>query len=238
MPDPVTDPAKVENPPVTDPPKLDPPTDPPKDPSDPLNWDPERAKATIEAQRASEKEKDAEIKRLKKIETDLQAIKDAEKTELEREREAREKLENENPKLIQELQDARLQVALADPTLGIADPEIAATLLKQRGLTFSKNGSPENLTEAVTALLEAKPLLKKGEAEPPKPNVPNIDAGAGQGNGPAPNLNAEELDAAKELGQDPILFAELKRARQANGGMMTYEQYKAAVERANAAGGT
>lgn len=234
MADPVTDPPKAE-PPVADLPKVDPPVDPPKVEDE---FDKDRALATIKAQREAEDAakkaaKDAERER-DKLAARLKEIEDAEKTELEREREAREQLENENPRLKEQLQDARLQVALANPTLGIADPEIAATLLKERGLKFADDGSPENLTEAVEALLTAKPLLR-GNAEPPKPPVPNIDAGAGQGNGPQPNLTAEELDAAKELGQDPILFAELKRARKENGGMMTYEQYQAAVERANAA---
>lgn len=205
---------------------------PPKTEDD---FDKDRAMATIKAQRESEEALKQRVKELEKAEKALKEIEDEKKTELEREREAREKLESENPKLVQELQNARLQVALTNPELGIADPEIAATLLKERGLTFAEDGSPEDLAEAVESLLEAKPLLRRGEVTPPKPNVPNIDAGAGQGNGPAPNLTAEELDAAKELGQDPILFAELKRARQANGGMMTYEEYQAAVERANAA---
>jgi hypothetical protein len=220
---------KVEEPKVETPPAPAPAT-PPED-----DFDKDRALATIKAQREAEKALKDELKEANKAKAELQAIKDAEKSELEREREAREKLENENPKLKEELRDARLTAALADPSLGVVEPETAANMLKQRGLTFGDDGKPENLAEAVEKLLEAKPFLKGGPAEPPKPAVPNIDAGAGQGNGPAPNLTAEELDAAKELGQDPILFAELKRARKENGGMMTYEQYQAAVERANAA---
>lgn len=231
----MTDPTNtpiVEEPQATEPPApTPPPADPPKVEDD---FDKDRAMATIKAQRAAEEALKAELKEAKKAAAELQAIKDAEKTELEREREAREKLESENPKLIQELQNARLQVALTNPDLGIADPEIAATLLKERGLTFAEDGSPENLAEAVESLLEAKPLLRQGEATPPKPNVPNIDAGAGQGNGPAPNLTAEELEFAQQMGQDPVLFAELKRLREEKGSI-THDDYQAAVERANAA---
>lgn len=226
----------VEEPQATEPtaaaptPSTGPPTEPVKVEDD---FDKDRAMATIKAQRESEEALKQRVKELEKAEKALKAIEDEKKTELEREREAREKLESENPKLKQELQNARLQVALADPALGIVDPETAATLLKERGLTFTEDGSPEGLTEAVESLLEAKPFLK-GNGPTPKPEPPNIDAGAGQGNGPAPNLTAEELEFAQQMGQDPVLFAELKRLREEKGSI-THDDYQAAVERANAA---
>lgn len=231
----ITDPPKVEDPPAGDHPKVDPPApaDPPKD-----DFDKDRAMATIKAQREAEDRLKAELKEAKKAEAELQKIKDEQKTEFERTTEERDKLKADHEAAQAALRDARLQVALTKPELAVVDPETAATLLKERGLTFAEDGSPENLTEAVTALLEAKPFLRGGPAETPKPNVPNIDAGAGQGNGPAPTLSAEELDMARQLGQDPVLFAELKRESEANGGVLTHESYKAAVDRANAAGAT
>lgn len=225
----ITDPPKVEDPPAADPPKVDPPADPPKD-----DFDKDRAMATIKAQREAEDALKARVKELEKAEKSLKEIEDQKKSELERTTEERDRLKADHEASQAALRDARLQVALTKPELAVVDPETAATLLKQRGLTFAEDGSPENLTEAVTALLEAKPFLK-GNTSPPPPNIPNIDAGAGQGNGPAPNLNAEELEFAKSMNQDPLLFAELKRLREEKGSI-TLDDYNGAVERVNAQG--
>lgn len=216
----------VETPPETPPAAVE------ETPED--DFDKERALATIRAQREAEKAAKDRIKELEAQAAELQAIKDAEKTELEREREARERLEAENAAKDARLRDANLRTALADTKYGIADPEIAATLLKGE-VAFDDDGNPQDLDQVVESLLERKPLLKAGAAAT-RTAPPSIDAGAGQGNGPEPALTAEELDMAKRLGQDPRLYAELKRVSNENGGVIDYEAYQAAVERANAQG--
>jgi hypothetical protein len=73
-------PAPAPAPAPTDPPAPS-PTDPPAPKGD--EWDPERARKTLETLRANEKEKDKEIARLKKIEDSLKTQEQKDKDELE-----------------------------------------------------------------------------------------------------------------------------------------------------------
>ena len=59
-------------------------------------------------------------------------------------------------------------------------------------------------------LLDAKPILK-GQAVPAKP--PGLNAGDGNGTQPAPNLTADELQAAASLGMTPESYHAFKGAK-------------------------
>lgn len=175
-------------------------------------FDKERAMATIRAQREKEKQLEADLKAARKAEAELQAIKDAEKTELERAQSEAEEAKATAERTRKNLEDANLKVALNGK---VADVDLAATALKERGIEFDENGQPKDITEAVESLLTDKPLLSV--APESKRTPPPTDAGAGQGGGPGPSLNADQLAAAAEAGMNPTEYALIQKAIEEEG---------------------
>lgn len=191
----------------------EPPVDPPAAQEE--DFDKDRALATIRAQRESEKQLKAQLAEAKAAQDELQKIKDAEKSELELAQQKAEEAEATALRTRKNLEDANLKVALNGK---VADVDLAATALKERGVEFDDNGQPKDIAEAVESLLTDKPLLAVGTTPPPK--APDIDAGAGANNSPPPELTPEELEHANNAQLSPEQYAELKE-------VSTYEEWLA-----------
>lgn len=186
------------------------------DDGDPADWDKERAKRTIENLRRQEADRKREAAEEKKRADDLER----EKMSEQEKKDADAKAANERA----DAADRRANEATLMATLAtrddVADAEIARDLLVSRGIKFGEDGKPIDLDDAVTALLEAKPVLKKsGETPAPgdgngsggaaPPPVANGAAGSG-GQGPSPALTEDEVKAANEAGMSPERYAAMK----------------------------
>lgn len=162
----------------------------------------------------------------------LKAYEDAQKSEQQRQAEKVTELEAERLNWQREKREMSLRLAVfsAAPTMRIADADLALAALDRNRITFDSLGQPENLTEQLEALLEAKPLLKLPEAKPPepdpKPKSPNTNSGTGADDGPPPSLSSEELEAAKESEMDPERYAKLKDVK-------SFDDWKALQQKAS-----
>lgn len=138
-------------------------------------FDPERARRTIEAQRASEKAaKDAEkaaTKRADELAARVKELEDAVLTadqKKEREQQQRDErlaaLERENAAITQERQQFNLWKAVVRlaPKLQLVDVDACIRLLDLAAVTFDDGSQPDekSLTKALTDLLDEKPFLK------------------------------------------------------------------------------
>lgn len=240
-----TPPAPAATPPAPTPPA--PPTPPAGGGNGggvPDDFDPERAMATIKAQRASEEAAKAEAKTEREAREKLEREK---LTDEEKEKADAERIKQENATLKAQAQGAELLGTLA--TRGdVADAGIVRDMLLQRGLQFGEDGKPVDLDTAVTKLLEEKPLLRKGEAPAPggdgggngggdgggqggspagggtPPPAGNGAAGSG-GQGPPPQLTADEVKAANDAGQSVEQYAALRDAARKSGGKVTIDDW-------------
>ena len=193
--------------PAPDPdPKPDPKPDPAPDPKpDDEVFDKDRAMATIKKLRDEVKEAKKTGGRVAELEAKLQAIEDAEKTELEK---AQAKLAEHEAKVAtanQRLQRANLIVELSKPEHGLVNAAAAAKLLD--GVEYDDDGAPTNLTEILPAFLEENAFLK---GEPGKPKPPNLNGGGGGGDEKPPPLTADELAWAAKLDMTAEEYAAYK----------------------------
>lgn len=88
---------------------------------------------------------------------------DAQKTELERERDRATQAEERATKIEAEAKEIRIRSAIlaeaAKPDRKVVDPDTAVALLDRSALELDDNGHPTNVAKAMDALLEAKPFL-------------------------------------------------------------------------------
>lgn len=93
----------------------------------------------------------------------LSEIEEANKSELEKERDRAAKAEERANKIEAEAKEIRLSSALlaeaARPGRMIVDAEAAISLLDRSSLKLDANGNPTNVAEAMDSLLKAKPYL-------------------------------------------------------------------------------
>lgn len=169
-------------------------------------WDHERGMATIVKLREELKAAKAEGRRAAELETRLQAIEDAEKTELQRAADQLAAYQAKEAAWASERRDTLLKLAVHTKAgeLGITSPGLALAALKDAGsIEYDDQGQPKNLDETLTALLEAEPALK-GVV---KPRPASVNAGDGGGGAPPPALTAEQLAYAAKLGMTPESYA-------------------------------
>jgi hypothetical protein len=105
----------------------------------------------------------------------LKALEDANLSEQEKLTRHAKRLEAELGQAREDMRDRinRYEVQLAAGKLGIVDPEAAVKLLDWSVLEYAEDGSPKNVTAALTALVEARPWLKTQEpAAAPPPGQP------------------------------------------------------------------
>lgn len=200
---------------------VDPPTDPPADPPAPdlgkdgTPFDAERAQRTIETLRAEIKQAKVASKERDELAARLKEHEDAQKSELDKakdaEREAHDRVKNATEKL----RNANLKGALYDKAVehGIGSPSLALKALDRKKIEWDDDDEPSNLDEVLVALLEEEPLLKAS----PKKKTVSTDAGGGSGSGEPPSLTQDELEAARLLGYtNPADYAADKELKDIN----------------------
>lgn len=199
----------------TTPPAADPPADttpPPKDtPKDDEPFDKDRAMATITKLREAEKAGKAAARERDEALARLKAFEDSQKSDAEKQAERLQALEAQQVAWAEERKTMNLKLAVYSHVaeLGIADADLALLALDRRQVEFDKEGQPSNVKEALTSLLEQKPILKGTAVKPQAP--PRIDSGAGtQADGPAPPLTADELAVAMAAGMTPEEYSAAK----------------------------
>ncbi len=175
----------------------------------PDNFDPDRAMATIRAQRASEDRLKEELREAKAKAGKWDEHERSQLSAQERAEQDAQTAAEKADKATTKLRRANLLTELAKPGLGIVNAKAAAKLLE--GVEYSDDDEPTNLGDPddpaslISRFLSDNDFLR-GKAAKPIP--PNTDARAG-GNDTAPELSAEELAAAKRDGMTPeeyVLF--------------------------------
>lgn len=108
-----------------------------------------------------EREKLGDVDDLRRKASEFDKLQEASKTELEKEREQRTKLETEKTALQRELQETRLRGHISDAAtrLGFHDPEDAWRLLDLASVDVDENGKPKNADTLLKELGERKPHL-------------------------------------------------------------------------------
>jgi len=135
---------------------------------------------------------------------------DAAKTEAQRYTE----METEITVLRVALATARLEVAVSAQAnrLNIIDAEAAVKLLDRSKLELDEEGNPKNVEDVLRDLIKERPYLApKAPTSVPSPGGTN--AASGTAPGPAPRLSAEELEAARMTGTDPVRYAAMKEVK-------------------------
>jgi hypothetical protein len=124
------------------------------------SFDPEKAYATIIAQRDSEKDLK---KRANAAEKALQDIRDKDLPETERLNKRLVDLEKALADRERELGDVRLRsgVTAIASRLGYTDPDDAWRFIDRSAVTFDSDGEPKNLQKVLEDLLASKPYLAK-----------------------------------------------------------------------------
>ena len=192
-------------------------------------FDKERALATIRKLREAEKEGKRTLKQLTDAQTRLKELEDAKLSEEEKRERRLEELEAERATWEQERQDTRLRLAVyaRSAELNVADADLALAVLDRSKVEYGKDGEPLNVADVLLELLEARPILKaaKGQAK-----GSSLNAGEGARPGPAPQLNAAQLEAARSAGMEPEEYAtwqgitsidDYERLRKAQAGTQT-----------------
>lgn len=210
MPDPITPPAGGETPPADPPAPATPPADPPADPPKGDEHDPARAKALIDKLREKEKEGDKAAKALKDAQARLDAIEAEKLTEAEKVQKERDDAIAKAQAAETTLREQAIKLAVYGQrdALGLASADLAIAALDRSKVEFDAEGQPSNIEALLTALIEREPILK---GTPAKPAIPATDGGAG-GGGKAPELTADELEAARLTGMTPERFSVVKAA--------------------------
>lgn len=125
----------------------------------------------VERRLARERQKYADYDDLKAKASELEELQEAEKTELQREQEAREAAEERAQEYEQQLRQAALERALLDAASGKASkPSLVVKLADRDGLDPDDTDA---VTAAVDKVLEEAPELKGGGVR-----VPSADGGA------------------------------------------------------------
>jgi hypothetical protein len=140
------------------------------DEKDEDEFDAERAKATIKAQRESERKARADMraaqKQLEEAQAKLKEREDAEKSELEKAQARIKDLEDKVLKSERNAQETalRYEVALQAAKLNLYDADVAFRLLDSAQVEYDAEGKPSNVAALLTALAKAHPYLVKAGA--------------------------------------------------------------------------
>lgn len=160
-------------------------------------FDPARAKKTIENQRASEKKLKGDLRDLR---AELKAIKDKDLPEAARQAEAVKEAEDRAEKAEAQLQKASIRtVALEEATkLGFRNPALAYRLIDGDEVDWDDD-RPVNVKSLLKKLLEDDPYLKGRAKRNEEDEDDGEDADAGRGRGRKSkgfDMNAEIRSAA------------------------------------------
>lgn len=155
------------------------------------------------------KNKYADYDDLKAKAQKLAEIEEANKSELEKAKDAADKAKKERDAALAKAQDTLIRAAFVAEAAkaGAAHPEDAYALADRSGVEVAEDGTISGVEAAVKALVEGGRLVMA------KRIAPSLDGGAGSGNTPGGDapLSAEELEAARKAGITPEQYAKAKK---------------------------
>ena len=204
------------------PPADPPPADPPGD-----EYDPARAKALIDKLRLAEKQGKTDAKALADATAKLAEIETAALSEQEKVTQERDNLKARATALEATNRENAVKLAVfsKQAEMGIADSDLALAMLDRSAIEYDDAGQPTNVGDLLTALLDAKPILKGIPAKPP---TPKVNSGSGGGSTPPPDLTAEELRMAEDSGSSPETYSIWKKV---TAGELTWQEGVAAANK-------
>ncbi len=186
-------------------------------------WDYDRGMATITKLRDEVKASKAAAKERDELAAKLKEYEDAQLSEKEKLEQQLADLQAERAQEREDRQALVLRLAVhswtpREGSPGLADADLTLAALDRSKLEYDDNGHPSNIDDVLTALLEAKPLLK---GQTVFSASGDLNAGAGAQMGPPLKLSAEELEAAQQLGMTAERYAAMRNVK-------TYEDWKKA----------
>lgn len=173
---------------------------------DPANWDPERASATIRAQRERENTLEQQLKdeRAKVAEFERAKLTDAERkdADLKAAQKRADDLAKQNAEL---KRDGAFRTAAT--TAGLK-PEAMPAALALVDLQVDDTGQPTNLADAIRQLqTDHGYLFGAATKQPPREGTTNPGAGSGGNEGGEVTLTAEQLEWARRANMTPEQYA-------------------------------
>jgi hypothetical protein len=173
----------------------------------PDEFDPERAMRTIRKLREEIKGLNKAERENERLKTRVAEFEDAQKSDEQKRDEELERLRSVEVAAQEAERKLALQAAVLDvaPSMGITDITLALAALDGSAIEYDK-GTPQNVSDALEAVVERHPALRQA-SEPPRTPVPSTDAKEGSGDGKGPELTADQLAAAERFGMKPEDFA-------------------------------
>jgi hypothetical protein len=179
-------------------------------------FDKDRAMATIQKLRDIEKEGKATAKERDELAAKLKELEDAKLSEEERRAKRLAEMESEGELSAVKLKGQAVKLAAygLQAELGLVDVDLALAALDPKKITW-EGDEPTNVKDVLTALLEAKPILKGKPVTTAAGAGGRTDAGAGSsGSGDdSVELTAEELEWCRVTEYDPKKYAKAKKVR-------------------------
>jgi multidrug efflux pump subunit AcrA (membrane-fusion protein) len=158
---------------------------------------------------ARERSKYGDYDALKAQADKLKALEDAQKSELDREREARAQAEARAQEAEKAASDRLIQAAFIEAAaqFGVQHARDAFLLADKGGVSVSDTGEVLGVAEAVKALVDAGRLVMTGKLP-----APSMDSRAGGGGRPeaVDKLTLEEQAIAAKMGISPEEYAKFK----------------------------
>lgn len=167
-------------------------------------FDKDRAMSTIHKQREEAKALKAELKEAKEKASKLDEIEAEKLSDQEKAEKRADAAEAKAAEADKKLRRANLIAELSKPEHGIVNAQAAAKLLD--GVEYSDDGEPSNIADILPGFLTENAFLKGSVKTTPG----EINPGGGQTDGKAPDLTADELDAAGRIGMTPAEYAGFK----------------------------
>ena len=165
----------------------------------PRTFTQEQVDALIRDRLARQKTQYADYDDLKERATKWAEHEEAQKSELQKLTEAKEKAERERQTALDAANERmiRAQFISEAAALDVANPDDAYLLANRSGVAVADDGAITGVQEAVKALVDSGRLPLRT-----KPKAPSLDGGAGSGerSGDSVSLSVEEAAMARKLG--------------------------------------
>lgn len=159
---------------------------------------------------ARERSKYGDYDTLKAQAGKLQALEDAQKTELQKAQEAAQRLQAERDAAIQAATDRLIQAAFIEAAAkhGVLHARDAFLLADKAGIQVTETGDVQGVDEAVKSLVDAGRLVLNDRRK-----APPLDGGTGGGGRPdaVAKLTQEEIAIAQKMGKTPDEYARFKQ---------------------------
>jgi hypothetical protein len=158
-----------------------------------------------------ERDKYKDYDDLKATAGEYKKLQDAQKSELDKAKEAAETAKREGAAALETANQRLLRAAFVAESAkaGVKNPEDAYLLADKAGVKIDEHGNVAGVAEAVKALVDAGRIVLVASG------APRLDGGAGGGERPggAPALTEAELAMARNLGVKPEDYQKAKQAK-------------------------